>query len=94
MSTLIHEYKLIRITGHEPGKDMRIAKRRSNGVWEFSNPEGSFSPSGIGDLDAQPAPRKPSKKSLTKNPLKLPRQGYLDVESLAYPPPAYTRHDT
>jgi hypothetical protein len=66
---------------------MRVANRRSNGVWEFSSPDGSFNPSGIGDLEVKAAPRKPSKEK--KAGFKLPAQGYLDVDALAYPPPAY-----
>jgi hypothetical protein len=72
---------------------MRIANRRSNGVWEFTNPEGEFSPSGIGDADVKAPPRKERKEKEAKG-FKLPSRGYLDAEAIAYPPPAYNAHHT
>lgn len=68
---------------------MRVANRRSNGVWEFKNTDGMFNPSGIGDMDVKSAPRKLSKAMLSKGGMKPSARGYLDVEALAYPPPAY-----
>ncbi|KAL0955553.1 hypothetical protein HGRIS_001792 [Hohenbuehelia grisea] len=37
---------------HRPGENMRIARRRSDGAWQFSDTRSPFSPSGVSELDA------------------------------------------
>jgi len=38
--------------GHTPGSNMRIAIRRPDGAWSFSDPRAPFTPSIISDIDA------------------------------------------
>lgn len=40
---------------HAPGKDMRIAIRRPDGAWDFTDPNEPFTPSGVSDLQPSPA---------------------------------------
>ncbi|KAJ3574809.1 hypothetical protein NP233_g1513 [Leucocoprinus birnbaumii] len=44
------------VLGHTPGKDMRIAIRRPDGAWDFTDPNEPFTPSGVSDLQPSPSP--------------------------------------
>ncbi|KAJ2922804.1 hypothetical protein H1R20_g14306, partial [Candolleomyces eurysporus] len=93
---------------HTPGQDMRIAVRRPDGAWHFSDPSTPFTPVGVSDLEAAPvsaassqffpfSPRyvPPSKK---EKEVEEARRAYKeddpfnDYDSIAPPPPAYQRH--
>ncbi|KAG6915845.1 hypothetical protein DXG01_009604 [Tephrocybe rancida] len=41
---------------HTPGSDMRIAMRRPDGAWQFSDPRVPFAPAGVSDIDVLPSP--------------------------------------
>jgi len=83
---------------HTPGADMRIAVRRPDGAWHFSDPRAPFTPSGVSDLDVLPSPASytstlpPSIRS--KDQLKSSRD-LRDIYDRDYdvdlqpPPPAY-----
>lgn len=42
------------IIGHAPGKSMRLAIRRPDGAWDFTDPSEPFTPTGVSDV--QPSP--------------------------------------
>ncbi|KAG7441032.1 uncharacterized protein BT62DRAFT_937465 [Guyanagaster necrorhizus] len=63
---------------------MRIANRRSDGVWTFSDPRAPFTPRGVGDLD----------QALWSRDTKGFRKGAFDAyefepDPSVLPPPAY-----
>jgi hypothetical protein len=87
---------------HEPGTNMRIARRRQDGAWEFEDPEGSFTLEGVDD--PSPSPLSPTASVLSQS--KVSR--YLEAKSerddkrdtspsavsyLEPPPPAYYPDD-
>ncbi|KAF8911685.1 hypothetical protein CPB84DRAFT_1762612 [Gymnopilus junonius] len=41
---------------HKPGEDMRIALRRPDGAWHFTDSRTPFTPVGVNDLDVAPSP--------------------------------------
>lgn len=43
-------------TDHTPGENMRIATRRSDGVWTFGDHRAPFNPHGVSDLENTPSP--------------------------------------
>ncbi|KAG6834677.1 hypothetical protein H0H93_008086 [Arthromyces matolae] len=78
---------------HTPGSDMRIATRRPDGAWQFSDPSSPFTPSGVSELDS--SPKRSYKSSLpkkTKSTLLHNTQfdyaGHYDFV-IDPPPPAY-----
>lgn len=75
----------------EPGKNMRIARRRDDGAWEFTD---QLSPSGFGDSEP-PTPVSPArtKAPKLKTHKSYERGYYLDPEALSVPPPAYCAED-
>lgn len=70
---------------------MRVAHRRSNGIWEFS--ETPLNPSDAGHRNPAHVPQAQTKSSNLKS-RKMSEHGYFDVEALAVPPPAYCAEDT
>ncbi|KZT04834.1 uncharacterized protein LAESUDRAFT_727693 [Laetiporus sulphureus 93-53] len=85
---------------HTPGANMRVAHRRSDGGWEFTEiqPDSAsmldFSPSRV-SLSAHSTFSFPSKDKLKLKPGELTTQGYvereLDVDVEENPPPAYSQ---
>jgi len=58
---------------HTPGEDMRIAIRRPDGAWHFTDSRTPFTPSGIHDLVPSPiSPSSPSTLSLSSANSRLP----------------------
>jgi len=90
---------------HTPGADMRIAVRRPDGAWHFTDPRDPFSPSGVSDIDVLPSPsssttmlpppRRPHRKELEakawRDNVNQSRLEYnRDYDvELSPPPPAY-----
>ncbi|KAG6829021.1 hypothetical protein H0H92_005929 [Tricholoma furcatifolium] len=87
---------------HTPGSDMRIAIRRPDGAWLFSNPHDPFSPYGVSEIDILPSPL--SSTASLSSPVKSKGGGdskslrnlrsdydhrYDSVLDLPLPPPAY-----
>jgi hypothetical protein len=78
---------------HTPGSNMRIANRRPDGVWEFADPNGPFTPAGISDLDLSPSSSFFSRKGILVEDLgKMDHDGESLPEMPRHfpPPPAYT----
>jgi len=50
---------------HKPGENMRMARRRSDGAWIFSDPRTPFRPAGVRQLDIDLVPPSPSGSSFT-----------------------------
>ncbi|KAG5644310.1 hypothetical protein DXG03_008728 [Asterophora parasitica] len=80
---------------HTPGSDMRIATRRADGAWDFADPRGPFTPTGVGELDVCPSPSSSTgmlppriRTNLKDQEFKVSR---YDVE-INPPPPAYGQH--
>ncbi|KAF9461852.1 hypothetical protein BDZ94DRAFT_790607 [Collybia nuda] len=89
---------------HTPGADMRIAVRRPDGAWQFSDPRTPFAPIGVSELDVLPSPspssfsstatatippvRGPHKKELEAKPARKACERDYDPD-LNPPPPAY-----
>lgn len=42
------------IAGHAPGQDMRIAIRRPDGAWDFTDPSEPFTPTGVSEIHPSP----------------------------------------
>jgi hypothetical protein len=85
----------------EPGANMRIAHRCSDGAWLFADPSDPFAPVGISELDIQPQPNyaastyrnslvRPSRRSAKEEESKA-RSSYKGEYELdpGAPPPAY-----
>ncbi|KAK0221205.1 hypothetical protein EDD85DRAFT_264305 [Armillaria nabsnona] len=70
---------------HTPGSNMRIANRRSDGVWTFSNPRAPFTPQGVGDL-APASPWSRDKKGFRKGAFDAYE---FEPDPSVLPPPAY-----
>ncbi|KIP04979.1 hypothetical protein PHLGIDRAFT_129150 [Phlebiopsis gigantea 11061_1 CR5-6] len=81
---------------HRPGEDMRVARRRSDGGWEFSE-----------SLTIQPVPFSSELRSACSSPTssiatttflrkdkkllgELTTRGYIEMDSEGLPPPAYS----
>ncbi|KAK0212086.1 hypothetical protein DFS33DRAFT_1278959 [Desarmillaria ectypa] len=69
---------------HTPGSNMRIANRRSDGAWTFSDPRTPFTPRGVGELDLSPASR--DKKGFRKGAFDAYE---FEPDPSVLPPPAY-----
>lgn len=41
---------------HNPGEDMRIAIRRPDGAWHFTDSRTPFTPAGVSEIDVAPSP--------------------------------------
>jgi hypothetical protein len=41
---------------HNPGEDMRIAIRRPDGAWHFTDSRTPFTPAGVSEIDVTPSP--------------------------------------
>ncbi|EAU91859.2 hypothetical protein CC1G_04626 [Coprinopsis cinerea okayama7 len=48
---------------HKPGADMRIAYRRPDGAWHFTDSRTPFTPAGVSDLENTPSPSPMSSSS-------------------------------
>lgn len=44
----------IMLLGHTPGRDMRLAIRRPDGAWDFTDPSQPFTPTGVSDICPSP----------------------------------------
>ncbi|PBK90399.1 hypothetical protein ARMGADRAFT_297065 [Armillaria gallica] len=70
---------------HTPGSNMRIANRRSDGVWTFSDPRAPFTPQGVGDLTPA-SPWSRDKKGFRKGAFDAYE---FEPDPSVLPPPAY-----
>ncbi|KAK0479395.1 hypothetical protein EDD18DRAFT_1086450, partial [Armillaria luteobubalina] len=71
---------------HTPGSNMRIANRREDGVWTFSDPRAPFTPQGVGD----PTPASPWSSRDKKGFRKGAFDAYeFEPDPSVLPPPAY-----
>jgi len=83
---------------HKPGSDMRIAVRRPDGAWHFTDSRTPFTPSGVADLDVVPSPissatslisfnsRFPSSKAQGASTTREPYNFKLSAPPTAYHP--------
>lgn len=83
------------VIGHNPGENMRVAHRRPDGGWEFTDME----PSSLSPFD--PAPLSPALSSRTTLLLKdkllpgeLTTRGFIERDMDGVPPPLYTEEDS
>jgi len=87
---------------HTPGEGMRVAHRRADGGWEFSDSltlHPSVTPFNLSDAGSSACPSPTTSVfttiSTTKREKKIPGElttrGYVDPEILEPAPPAYTR---
>lgn len=76
---------------HRPGENMRIARRRSDGGWEFSeaNSEPPMTPSPRFSRSTHSSLSFPSSKEKKLVPGDLTTRGYVDLDAEGNPPPAY-----
>jgi len=58
---------LLSYIGHHSGEDMRIALRRPDGAWHFTDSRTPFTPSGVGDIDVIPSPMSSSTSLMSFN---------------------------
>lgn len=72
---------------HKPGEDMRIAVRRPDGAWHFTDSRTPFTPSGVADLDVLPSPMSSSASLISFNSRFPSTQPYNF--QLSPPPPIY-----
>lgn len=96
-STLVHTDHII---VHYPGEAMRIAHRRSDGGWEFSEPLSIQPPPFAHDFNGSVCPSPTasiatttmfsSRKEKQMLPGELTTRGYLEMDGLGLPPPAYS----
>jgi hypothetical protein len=89
---------------HKPGSDMRIAVRRPDGAWHFTDSRTPFTPSGVADLDVTPSPissatslisfnsRFPSTKAQEANNSREPHNFKPSAPPLAYHPELCREH--
>lgn len=85
---------------------MRIAVRRPDGAWQFTDPSTPFTPVGVSDLEAAPVSAAssqffpfssryaaPSKEKEVEDAKKASKEDpFNDYDSIVPPPPAYQRH--
>jgi hypothetical protein len=82
---------------HQPGTNMRIARRRVDGAWDFEDPESPFEPQGIADpsphpLSASLSQRSTIRSNKTESNTECDHRRDTDnsgVSRLEPPPPAY-----
>jgi len=82
---------------HRPGTNMRIARRRLDGAWDFEDPEAPFNPDGVTDLSPLPLSPSPSNRWTVRSKVaevKMERDRRRDTDSstlrgVELPPPAY-----
>lgn len=79
---------------HTPGLGMRVAVRRPDGAWDFTDPQRPFTPSGLTEIDAVPSPSSSVKPFLLNGRSKeqeymFSRDAYERDYDLNPPPPAY-----
>ena len=81
---------------HQPGTNMRIARRRLDGAWDFEDPESPFEPQGIADPSPHPLSTSLSQRSTirskTESNTECDHRQDTDssrVSRLEPPPPAY-----
>ncbi|KAF8181849.1 hypothetical protein BJ912DRAFT_979345 [Pholiota molesta] len=79
---------------HNPGADMRIAIRRPDGAWHFTDSRTPFTPAGVKEIDVVPSPVSSIASYSFSNPRLLPSEirasRYVHHEH-APPPPVYFR---
>jgi len=54
-------------SNHQPGTNMRIARRRVDGAWDFEDPESPFEPQGIADPSPHPLSASLSQRSTIRS---------------------------
>jgi len=96
---LDHRHPASHITpfgNHIPGTNMRIARRRLDGAWDFEDPEAPFEPDGVTDPCPSPlsasSKRSTIKRKTAEAKTELDRRRDTDGSSLRgleLPPPAY-----
>jgi hypothetical protein len=81
---------------HVPGTNMRLATRRDDGAWVFSDPDPAspFSPQGTSEVSPSPSV---ASRLLRKERLEMKK--HMEMFSapnvvIEPPPPAYTRSET
>ena len=80
---------LVVIAVHNPGENMRVAYRRSDGGWEFGEPAAT-SPPPTTSFDLMRETTLPSSKEKQLRPGELTTRGYVeDDDADGVPPPAY-----
>ncbi len=52
--SFLQDARLSRVAGHTPGRDMRIAIRRPDGAWDFTDSSQPFTPTGVSDICPSP----------------------------------------
>ncbi|KXN82439.1 hypothetical protein AN958_02558 [Leucoagaricus sp. SymC.cos] len=57
---------------HTPGKDMRIAIRRPDGAWDFTDPNQPFTPNGVTDIVPSPVSSTATFSSISKRQQEAP----------------------
>jgi hypothetical protein len=88
------------LLAHQPGANMRIARQRLDGAWDFEDPEDPFEPDGVADLSPKPTNASP-KRSTIKTTLAQAKAkwdhrrdaGGSSAGVLEPPPPAYHAKD-
>ncbi|KAF9479099.1 hypothetical protein BDN70DRAFT_879166 [Pholiota conissans] len=79
---------------HNPGEDMRIALRRPDGAWHFTDSRTPFTPLGIKEIDVVPSPVSSSVGFFSShprlNPEELRASRYIH-HTHTPPPPVYFR---
>ncbi|CAL1711910.1 unnamed protein product [Somion occarium] len=81
---------------HRPGENMRVARRRSDGGWDFSEPLAITPPSAPFAESLHPAQSSPSNSIFKKEkvPGELTTRGYVETDSEGLPPPAYSTSES
>ncbi|KDR69873.1 hypothetical protein GALMADRAFT_913495 [Galerina marginata CBS 339.88] len=72
---------------HNPGEDMRIALRRPDGAWHFTDSRTPFTPLGVADLDVTPSPMSSSASLISFNS----RFPSTSISRTTPPPPVHHR---
>ncbi|KAI0764299.1 hypothetical protein BD413DRAFT_576745 [Trametes elegans] len=76
---------------HQPGQNMRVAYRRSDGGWEFHH---TYAPGSSLDLTRDFATfSRANTKEQKLRPGELTTRGYVEPDVEGNPPPAYYGHD-
>ncbi|KAF9561874.1 hypothetical protein CPC08DRAFT_707058 [Agrocybe pediades] len=83
---------------HKPGEDMRIAVRRPDGAWHFTDSRTPFTPTGVKEIDVTPSPIS-SCTSLVSFNSRFPPSNTSHADgfrsnpnfTIAPPPPAFPR---
>lgn len=75
---------------------MRVARRRSDGGWDFSEPLAITPPSAPFAESLHPAQSSPSNSIFKKEkvPGELTTRGYVETDSEGLPPPAYSTSES